>query len=119
MSDAGDLLEAHAIQALAVETAEAAAEYLHGRLRAEWGFDAAPDAAGTDALRRSDRGQRYSFGYGCCPDMAGQRTLWRLLQPADIDVELTEHCMMDPEASVSALVFSHPEAEYFSVGRHG
>jgi 5-methyltetrahydrofolate--homocysteine methyltransferase len=44
-----------------------------------------------------------------------QETLWRLLDPAEIGIALTEECMMEPEASVSALVLHHPDARYFSV----
>ncbi len=111
----GRLLASHTIQALAIETAEAAAEWLHSRLRRDWGI---VDAAERDsASRRKGRhaGRRYSFGYPACPDLAGQEALWRLLRPEEIGVELTEGMMMEPEASVSAIVFHHPEARYFSV----
>ena len=54
-----------------------------------------------------------SFGYPACPNLADQVTLWRLLSPERIGITLTEGFMMDPEASVSALVFHHPEAKYF------
>ncbi len=111
----GEYLKSHAFAALALETAEAAAEHLHRRLRAEWGF---PDAAATaleDRLAARYRGKRYSFGYPACPDLAGQRALFAALAPEQIGVELTEGDMMDPEASVSALVFHHPDARYFGV----
>ena len=58
-------------------------------------------------------GLRVSFGYPACPDLADQATLWRLLRPDEIGIALTEGYMMDPEASVSALVFHHPAAKYF------
>ncbi|HEX9942645.1 MAG TPA: vitamin B12 dependent-methionine synthase activation domain-containing protein, partial [Thermoanaerobaculia bacterium] len=58
---------------------------------------------------------RYSFGYPACPDLAYQRELFKALQPEEIGVHLTEGDMMDPEASVSALVFHHPDARYFGV----
>ena len=61
------------------------------------------------------QGKRYSFGYPACPDLAGQRLLFELLQPEDIGVTLTDGDMMSPEASVSALVFHHPDARYFGV----
>jgi 5-methyltetrahydrofolate--homocysteine methyltransferase len=61
-------------------------------------------------------GKRYSFGYPACPRLDDQATLFRLLEPAVVGVQLTDGFMMDPEASVSALVFHHPEATYFSVG---
>ncbi len=113
LKDAGAYLDSHALGALALETAEAAAELLHQRLRAAWGFADSPDTSVADLLQARYRGKRYSFGYPACPDLAGQRDLFRALAPEDVGVELTEGDMMDPEASVSALVFHHPEAKYF------
>ncbi len=100
---------------MALETAEAAAELLHQRLRAELGFPDPPEMTTRERLAAKYRGKRYSFGYPACPDLAGQRQLFAALQPADIGVELTEGDMMDPEATVSALVFHHPDARYFGV----
>jgi 5-methyltetrahydrofolate--homocysteine methyltransferase len=61
-------------------------------------------------------GKRFSFGYPACPRLEDQATLWKLLEPEkNIQVQLTEEFMMDPEASVSALVFHHPEAKYFNL----
>ena len=70
-----------------------------------------------DRLQAKYRGLRVSFGYPACPDLEDQTKLFTLLCPEDIGVQLTEGCMMDPEASVSALVFHHPEAEYFRADR--
>ena len=109
----GQYLRSHAIQALAIEMAEALAEMLHARLRTQWGFPDAPGTAMEDRLKARYRGLRVSFGYPACPNLADQRILFDLLEPAQIGVELTEGFMMDPEASVSALVFHHPEAKYF------
>jgi len=109
----GEYLKSHAYAALALETAEAAAELLHQRLRAELGFPDPPEMTPRERLAAKYRGKRYSFGYPACPDLAGQRQLFAALQPADIGVELTEGDMMDPEATVSALVFHHPDARYF------
>ena len=67
-----------------------------------------------DRFRANYRGKRYSFGYPACPDLSLQRDLFDLLKPEDIGVQLTEEFMMDPEASVSAVVFHHPEARYFT-----
>jgi 5-methyltetrahydrofolate--homocysteine methyltransferase len=62
------------------------------------------------------RGVRVSFGYPACPRLEDQTKLFQLLQVTDaIGVELTEGFMMEPEASVSALVFHHPQARYFSI----
>ena len=111
----GEYLKSHAFAALALETAEAAAECLHATLRAAWGF---PDPKGItpeERLAARYRGKRYSLGYPACPDLAMQRELFAALRPEEIGVELTEGDMMDPEASVSALVFQHPDARYFAV----
>src|SRR6202034_4872450 len=60
------------------------------------------------------RGKRYSFGYPACPNLEDQAGIWMLLRPEAIGVHLTEGMMMDPEASVSALVFQHPDCTYFT-----
>ena len=114
LKNAGEYLLCHALQALAVETAEAAAEWLHARLRAAWGFPDPPEISMIDRFQGRYRGKRYSFGYPACPDLADQATLFRLLDGTRIGVQLTEGYMMDPEASVSALVLHHPQARYFA-----
>jgi len=114
--NAGYYFLSHGLQALAIESAEACAEWLHRRIREDWGF---PDAAEMTMAQRFTsryRGKRYSFGYPACPDLEDQAGLWKLLKPEEIGVQLTEGFMMDPEASVSALAFIHPDCTYFSVG---
>ncbi|MEK7839433.1 MAG: vitamin B12 dependent-methionine synthase activation domain-containing protein [candidate division NC10 bacterium] len=111
--EAGQYLRSHALQALAIECAEAFAEMLHARLRTQWGFPDSPGVAMEDRLKGRYRGIRVSFGYPACPDLGQQRILFDLLHPEQIGLTLTEGFMMDPEASVSALVFHHPEAKYF------
>ena len=113
---AGEYLRSYAIQALALESAEAAAEWLHSLLRAAWGCPDRPDLARQALFQARYRGKRYSFGYPACPDLESQSELFRLLHPEEIGVQLTDGFMMEPEASVSALVFHHPDATYFSVG---
>ena len=110
----GDYLKAHALQALAIETAEAAAEWLHRRIREDWGFLDPPTMTMQERFTSRYRGKRYSFGYPACPNLEDQAKLWRLLRPEDMGVQLTEGFMMEPEASVSALVFHHPDCVYFS-----
>ncbi len=112
---AGEYLQSHAIQALAIETAEAAAEWLHATLREVWGFPDPPEMTMKDRFAARYRGKRYSFGYPACPNLDDQAALWRLLEPEEIGVSLTDGMMMEPEASVSAMVFHHPDARYFSV----
>ncbi len=109
-------MKSHVLQALAIETAEAFAEYLHSLIRAQWGFADSLQMSMMDRFQAKYRGKRYSFGYPACPRLEDQAKLFRLLRPEDIGVQLTEAYMMDPEASVSAMVFHHPEATYFSVG---
>jgi 5-methyltetrahydrofolate--homocysteine methyltransferase len=111
----GEYLKSHAFAALALETAEAAAEWLHRDLRRQWGFPDPPETTPQDRFSARYRGKRYSFGYPACPDLAGQGPLFTALRPEEIGVTLTEGFMMDPEASVSALVFQHPDARYFGV----
>lgn len=112
--DDGEYLRSHAVQALALETAEAFAEKLHADIRKEWGIDDG-DLSKKQVFQARYQGCRYSFGYPACPDLDDQRKLWGLINPTEIGVELTEDCMMDPEASVSAIVFHHPDADYFNV----
>jgi len=111
----GQFLKSHAIQALAIETAEAAAEWLHSKLRGLWGFPDPPEMTVREKLQSVYRGKRYSFGYPACPALEDQAKLWRLIRPDEIGIELTDGFMMEPEASVSAIVFHHPQAKYFSV----
>jgi 5-methyltetrahydrofolate--homocysteine methyltransferase len=111
---AGAFFKAHAIQALAIETAEAAAEWLHRRIREDWGFPDAPTVTMHDRFTSKYHGKRYSFGYPACPNLDDQQGVWKLLQPGDIGVQLTEGMMMEPEASVSAIVFHHPDCAYFT-----
>ena len=112
----GEFLKSHLIQALALECAEASAEFLHRRIRTGWGIADDPALTMKDVFAAGYRGIRVSFGYPACPEIADQRKLFALLEPEQIGVQLTEGDMMDPEASVSALVFHHPEGRYFSVG---
>ena len=110
----GEYFKSIAIQALATETAEGTAEWLHRRIREDWGFPDAPTTTMHDRFTGKYRGKRYSFGYGACPNMDDQQRIWKLLRPEEIGVRLTEGMMMEPEASVSALVFHHPDCAYFT-----
>jgi 5-methyltetrahydrofolate--homocysteine methyltransferase len=112
---AGDFVKMHAVQALALETAEAYAELLHAQLRSMWGFPDRPEMTMLERFRAEYPGKRYSFGYPACPRLEDQEKLFAALKPEDIGVLLTDGCMMEPEASVSAMVFHHPAAFYYSV----
>jgi 5-methyltetrahydrofolate--homocysteine methyltransferase len=111
---AGEFFKAHAIQALAIETAEACAEYVHRRLREDWGFPDSPSLSMQERFTSRYRGKRYSFGYPACPNLDDQQGIWKLINPDEIGVQLTDGMMMEPEASVSALVFHHPDCAYFT-----
>jgi len=115
----GEYFKSIAIQALATETAEGTAEWLHRRIREDWGFPDPPTMTMHDRFTSRYRGKRYSFGYGACPNMDDQQGIWKLLEPEEIGVRLTEGMMMEPEASVSALVFHHPDCAYFTVEEEG
>jgi 5-methyltetrahydrofolate--homocysteine methyltransferase len=114
----GHYFLSHGLQALAIETAEGCAEWLHRRLREDWGFPDPTDMTMAQRFTSRYRGKRYSFGYPACPNLEDQTGIWKLLKPEEIGVQLTEGFVMDPEASVSALVFHHPDCTYFSVGNH-
>jgi 5-methyltetrahydrofolate--homocysteine methyltransferase len=112
----GRYLLSHGLQSLALESAEACAEWLHRVIREDWGFPDPPWLSMAERFTAHYRGKRYSFGYPACPNLDDQTGIWALLQPEEIGVTLTEGMMMDPEASVSGLVFHHPDCVYFSVG---
>ena len=114
--DEGEYLKSHALHALGIESAEGFAELVHQRIRRAWGFGDPPDTAKELLFKARYRGKRYSFGYPACPRLEDQERLFRLLDAEKrIGVELTEGHMMDPESSVSALVFHHPDAKYFNL----
>lgn len=111
----GKFLESHAFQATALELAEGFAERVHQEIRDQWGFPDPTDFTMKDRFAAKYQGQRFSFGYPACPNLEDQTKLFGLLKPEEIGVHLTEEFMMEPEASVSAIVFAHPDARYFNV----
>jgi 5-methyltetrahydrofolate--homocysteine methyltransferase len=112
----GEYLRSHILQVIALEGAEAFAELLHQKIREMWGFPDPPGKTMQDLFKAKYRGVRVSFGYPACPRLEDQVQLFRLLDvERQIGVHLTEGYMMEPEGSVSALVFHHPEARYFSL----
>ncbi len=114
--NAGEYLKSHILQVLALEGAEAFAELLHQKVREMWGFADQPGTTVKDLFKVRYRGVRVSFGYPACPRLEDQVQLFRLLGVAEnIGVQLTEGYMMDPEGSVTALVFHHPDGKYFSL----
>jgi len=113
----GEYLRSHILQVLALEGAEAFAELLHQKIRQMWGFGDPPGITMKELFQARYHGQRFSFGYPACPRLEDQEKLFRLLEVEQhgIGMGLTEGYMMDPESSVSAMVFHHPEARYFSL----
>ena len=100
---------------LAVESAEALAEFIHKRVRHELGFGAA-DAPLTEQLfGQGYQGSRFSFGYPACPRLEDHVQLFRLLGADRIGLVLSEEFQIVPEQSTAALIAHHPEARYFSV----
>jgi len=99
---AGEFTKSYFLHGLAVETAEALAEYWHRRVRAEMGLP-------------PEQGKRYSAGYPAWPDLADQAGVWAVLHPERIGITLTEAHQMVPEQSTSAIIVWHPEASYYSV----
>ena len=99
---AGEYAEAYFLHGLAVQTAEALAEYAHRHVLRELGLP-------------TNRGKRYSWGYPACPDLEQHALVWRLLPVEDaIGVGLTESYQLVPEQSTAALIVHHPEAKYYS-----
>jgi 5-methyltetrahydrofolate--homocysteine methyltransferase len=107
-------------EALADRLAEAFAEYLHKKVRNEWGYGAAEHLSAEDLIEEKYRGIRPAGGYPASPDHTEKRTLWSLLDvEARTGIRLTESCAMWPGSSVSGLYFAHPQSKYFAVGRLG
>ncbi|CAM3865958.1 methionine synthase [Cohnella lubricantis] len=113
----GDYLRSHALLSTALEMAEGMAERVHQIMRDNWGFPDPVEMTMKQRFGARYQGIRVSFGYPACPDLEDQGPLFALMKPEDIGVELTEGFMMEPEASVSAMVFAHPEAQYFNVDK--
>ena len=113
---AGDDYTAIMAQALADRIAEGLAEWLHGRVRREYGI--AENLSVNDLIAEKYRGIRPAPGYPACPDHTEKGSIWRLLEAERrIGVSLTESYAMNPPASVSGLYFYHPEARYFNLGK--
>jgi len=112
----GDYLRSHILQVLALEGAEAFAELLHQKIREMWGFKDPDGITKKDLFQAHYHGKRFSFGYPACPRLEDQAQLFRLLDLENkIGIHLTEGFMMEPEGSVTAIVFHHPEAKYFAL----
>ncbi len=103
------------LHGLSVEMAEAMAEYVHKRIRAELGFAGEDDRDMEKMLSQGYRGSRYSFGYPACPRLEDQVPILSLLGAERIGLSLSEEFQLHPEQSTSAIVVINPHAKYFSV----
>lgn len=118
---ANDDYSAIMLKALADRLAEAAAEWLHMRVRTHyWGY-AADESFDNDALvAEAYKGIRPAPGYAACPDHTAKRDLFALLDaPANAGMGLTESCAMTPAAAVSGFYIGHPAASYFAIPKIG
>jgi 5-methyltetrahydrofolate--homocysteine methyltransferase len=105
-------------KALADRLAEAFAEFLHEKVRREWGYGKEEHLSKEDLIREAYRGIRPAAGYPACPDHTEKRILFDLLNAEkNAGVRLTESFAMWPGASVSGLYFAHPDSKYFGVGK--
>ncbi len=104
LQEAGEYTEAYYVHGLAVQMAEAAAEYLHAHIRRELNLD-------------PERGKRYSWGYPAIPELADHVKVFELI-PAEsvLGMSLTSAYQLLPEQSTAAIIVHHPEAKYFTVG---
>ena len=109
------------LESLADRLAEAFAERLHQRVRTEfWGHISDEQLSNEDLIKEKYSGIRPAPGYPACPDHTEKRTLWDLLDVEKATgITLTESMAMWPGASVSGWYFSHPDSQYFVVGRIG
>ncbi|HRK46273.1 MAG TPA: methionine synthase [Nocardioides sp.] len=116
---ANDDYSAIMLEALADRLAEAFAERLHQRVRTEfWGHAPDEELDNVALIAEKYHGIRPAPGYPACPDHTEKQTLWQLLDvEAATGIELTESMAMWPGAAVSGWYFSHPQAQYFVVGR--
>jgi 5-methyltetrahydrofolate--homocysteine methyltransferase len=99
---------------LAVQMAEALAEWTHARIRRELGFAATEPTELRDVLAQRYRGSRYSFGYPACPNVADSRQQLAWLGADRIGLRMDESDQLEPEQSTTALVALHSQARYFS-----
>jgi 5-methyltetrahydrofolate--homocysteine methyltransferase len=103
LQTAGEYAEAFYVHGLAVESAEAVAEWMHRHIREELKIPAG-------------RGKRYSWGYGACPDLDDHAKLFALLPAeAGLGMELTSAFQLIPEQSTAAILVHHPQAKYYVV----
>ncbi len=99
---------------MAVQMAEAIAEWLHTRIRRELGLSASEPDSLRDILAQRYQGSRYSFGYPACPNIQDQYKLLELLESDRLNLHMDESEQLYPEQSTTAIIAYHPAAKYFS-----
>jgi len=107
LQTSGEYTEAYYVHGLAVETAEAVAEWMHRKIRHDLGMP-------------GGQGKRYSWGYGACPDLEDHVQLFKIL-PAEqsLGMQLTSAFQLIPEQSTAAIIIHHPQAKYYAVRAEG
>jgi len=104
LQEAGEYAEAYYLHGLAVQMAEATADYLHAHIRRELGLT-------------TNRGKRYSWGYPAIPELEDHLKVFELLPAeSEINMKLTSAYQLVPEQSTAAIIVHHPEAKYFNIG---
>jgi 5-methyltetrahydrofolate--homocysteine methyltransferase len=103
LQNSGEYTEAFYVHGLAVESAEAVAEWMHRKIRHELGVPAG-------------QGKRYSWGYGACPDLEDHAQLFKILPAeSELGMQLTSAYQLIPEQSTAAIIVHHPQAKYYAV----
>ena len=107
------------IKAIADRMAEAAAEFLHEKIRKNyWGYSNSEKLSNDELIKEKYKGIRPAPGYPACPDHTEKNTIFNLLDATkNVGVKLTESLAMYPASSVSGWYFSHPESKYFGLGK--
>jgi 5-methyltetrahydrofolate--homocysteine methyltransferase len=107
------------LKALADRFAEAFAEHMHERVRKEfWGYAKDESLNNNELIKEKYRGIRPAPGYPACPDHTEKTGLFALLNARqNADIDLTDSMAMMPASSVSGYYFSHPESQYFGIGK--
>jgi 5-methyltetrahydrofolate--homocysteine methyltransferase len=112
LQGANEYTEAFYSHGLSVETAEAVAEWMHRRIKAELGIEGAHKFEG----EATTGGKRYSWGYGACPDLDDHAVVFKLLPAKEaLGMDFTESFQLLPEQSTAAIIIHHPEARYYAV----
>ena len=101
----GEYSEAYFTHGLAVQSAEATADYLHAHIRRELGIG-------------PTQGKRYSWGYPAIPDLEDHKKVFQLLPAAseELGMSLSSACQLIPEQSTAAIIVHHTQAKYYSIG---